>query len=254
MKARTFPKPFYLVGLMAAFALAGGPLLSAGQDDNSAVVKSRIEEKFKQQGLLPGNDIQVNVENKTVTLSGSVRTLAVKGLAGRSAQSIAEGFEIANDLAMVNPGLSPRQIAERIMAAIEESPAYFIFDYIDVGVTTEGVATLKGWTSHSWSAIEFVKVAESQPGVTRVENEIKRVLTTGSDRTLRIQVAQLIYTLPIGRRFSRMNGHVHILVNNGVVSLGGIVDKPSDKDSFERLVRSNTGASSVINMLQVKKK
>ena len=254
MKTRSLTDPFLMMGLLAAFVLATGPFLSAGQDKNSGLVKSRIEETFKQQGLLPGNDIQVSVENKTVTLTGTVRTLAVKGLAGREAQSVAEGFKIANDLALVNPGLSPPQIAERIMAAIDESAAYFIFDYVDVGVAAEGVATLKGWTSHSWSAIEFVKIAESQPGVTKVENDIKRALTAGSDRTLRIQVAQLIYALPIGRKFSRMRGLIHILVSSGVVTLAGIVDKQSDSDRFERLVRFNTGASSVVNMLQVKKK
>jgi osmotically-inducible protein OsmY len=249
MITRSFPKPFYLVGLIVAVVLTGGPLLSAGQDKNSEDLKSRIDEKFKQQGLLVGNAIQVTIEAKTVILSGSVRTLAVKEQAGRDAQSVAEGHKIANNLALVNPGLSPQQIAEGVMAAIDESPAYFIFDYVEVGVTIEGVVTLEGWTS-SGNATEFVKLAKSQSGVTKVESRIKRVLSMGSDRDLRDQVAQRIYA-PIVSGFSRMKGRIHILVDNGVVTLGGTVDKESDINDLAALIRSG---HPLVVKLRVKKK
>jgi hypothetical protein len=254
MTTRRFPKPRNIVVLMVAFALAGGPLLSARQDKTADSVKSRIEEKFKQQGLLLGNDIQVTIENKTVTLSGTVRTLAMKEQAGRDAQSIAKGYKIANDLALVNPDLSPEQIAEGIMTAIEASSSYFIFDLVGLEVSAAGVATLKGWTTYPWSVTEFVKLAQAQPGVQKVENEIQRIMIMDRDLALRTQVAQLIYIRPRGPSFSRMNGPVHIFVTNNVITLSGTVDKESDIESFEGLVRSNTRAFNVINKLRVRKK
>jgi osmotically-inducible protein OsmY len=255
MKARGFSPRKNLVSLAIALLVAGTAWPAAGQDKSAdAAVKSRIEAKFKEQGLLIGNDIQVEVENKTVTLRGTARNLFQKEEAARSARATAKGYKLVNEIALPDAGLSAQQIAEAVMAAIEKSPSYYIFDYVGVGVTEQGTVTLKGWTFYPWSATEFVKLTQSQPGVQNVVNEIRRVVTTDADQALRLRVAQLIYTRPKTMTFSRMNGDVHIIVNNGVVTLGGTVERESDIDGFERLVRFNTAAVNVVNGLQVKKK
>lgn len=244
-----------VAGLLMMAVLAAGPLPAAPQDKNpDAAVKDRVEGKFKEQGLLLGNDIQVTVENKTVTLSGTARTLLQKEDAGRAARSAAKGYKIVNDIALAAVDLSPQQMAEGVMAAIDRSSSYYIFDYVGVAVTAAGVVTLKGWGSFPWSAPEFVKLAQSQPGVQKVVNEVQRLVIMDADRSLRLQVAVLIYTRPSGAGFTRQTGPVHILVNNSVVTLGGFVDREADIDGFEQLVRSNTGALNVINGLQVRKK
>jgi osmotically-inducible protein OsmY len=261
MKTERHSRMIALISLMIVLALAGGPFLAAGpvpaapQDKSAdAAVKARVEGKFKQQGLLLGNDIQVTVENRTVTLNGTVRTLAQKEQAGRDALSVAKGYKLANNIALADSGLSIQQIAEGIIAAIDKSASYFIFDYVGVAVTDKGVATLKGWTSYPWSVTEFVKLAQAQPGVQKVNSEIQHILIMDADRALRTQIAQLIYARPRGPSFSRMNGPVHIIVSNGIVTLGGTVDRESDIDGFERLVRFNTGAINVVNGLQVRRK
>jgi osmotically-inducible protein OsmY len=255
MIIRRFLKPAAVCGLAMIFVLAIGPAFARGQGQTSdADVKARVEEKFKQSGLLVGNEIAVAVENKTVTLTGTVRTLAQKEEAGQEAMAAAKGYKVANNLSLVNAGLSARQMADGIMAAIDKSASYFVFDLVGVDVTAEGEVTLKGWTSFPWSEKEFVKLAQAQPGVTKVRNEILRPMISDAERILRNQVARLIYIRPTGPNFSRMNGHVHIMVNNGVVTLGGTVDKESDVENYERLVRNNTGALGVVNGLQVRKK
>lgn len=244
-----------VAGLLMVAVLAAGPLPAAPQDKNpDAAVKDRVEGKFKEQGLLLGNDIQVTVENKTITLSGTARTLFQKEEAGRAARSAAKGYKIVNDIVLAAADLTPQQIADAVLAAIDRSSSYYIYDYVGVAVTAGGVVTLKGWSSYPWSGTEFVKLAQSQPGVQKVVNEVQRVVILDADRNLRTQVAILIYTRPSGPGFMRQNGPVHILVNNGVVTLGGFVDKEADIDGFERLVRFNTGALNVINGLQLRKK
>jgi osmotically-inducible protein OsmY len=254
MRKHAFSHRNAVVLFIVVLMQAGGLFLAARQAANEdASVKSRLEAKFMREGLLIGNDIQVIVENKTVRLTGTVRTLAQKEQAGRDARLVGKGYEIENNLALAEAGLSPQQIADAINAAIEKSPSYFIFDYVSVGVTEQGMVTLKGWTFYPWSADDFVKLVQAQPGVQRVSNQIKRVLETDGDQALRLQVARLIYALP-QTTFSRMNGPVHIIVNNGVVTLVGTVDKKSDGDDYERLVRINTGAYNVVNELQVRRK
>jgi osmotically-inducible protein OsmY len=240
---------------VALLGLTGAASPASGQGQSAeAAVKGRIEQKFQKDGLLVGNDIQVAVENQTVVLSGTVRTLAQKEQAEKDARNEAKGYRVSNDLALAQADLTPQQIAEAIMGAIEKSSDYGIFDYVGLGVTEQGVVTLKGWTYYPSSAEEFVRIAKSQPGVEKVDNEIRRPLTTDADRALRLQVARLIYIHPRISSFARMNGPIHIIVNNGVVTLGGTVEREADIDGFERLVRSNTGAINVINALQVKRK
>ncbi len=247
---------FAAAGLLAAaltLVLAAGPAFAAGEDKD-ADTKARVEQKFKESGLLVGNDIKVAVGNNTVTLTGTVRTLAEKEKAGQDAAAAAKGYKVANDLALAEAGVSAREIGEAVMAAIETSPSYFIYDLVGPDVTASGEVTLKGWTSYPWSATEFVKLAQAQPGVTKVKNDIQRLLMMDADRNLRTLVARIIYTRPTGPNFQRSTGHVHIIVVNGVVTLGGTVDKQADADSYERLIRLNTGALNVNNGLRVRQK
>jgi osmotically-inducible protein OsmY len=252
---RVFLKTKIIISILALVVLCGGTSFAAGQDQSSdTAVQGRIEGKLKQHGLLVGNDIQVSVADKTVTLSGTARTLAQKEQAGRDALAAAKGYKIVNSIALADAGRSPQQIGEGIMSGIEKSASYVIFDLVGVAVSDKGVATLKGWVYYPWHAAEFVKIAEAQLGVVKVENEIKPLLTMDADSALRLQIARLIYTRPTASSFARTNGPVHIIVFNAVVTLGGTVDRESDIDGFERLVRSNTGAASVVNALQVKKR
>jgi osmotically-inducible protein OsmY len=255
MKKKVFPGMRIIVSFLALVVLCWGTFLAAGQDKSAdTAVQGRIEGKFKQHGLLIGNDIQVSIGDKTVTLSGTVRTLAQKEQAGRDALSAAKGYKIVNSIALADAGRSLQQIAEGIMSGIEKSASYVIFDLVGVAVSDQRVATLKGWVYYPWHAAEFVKIAAAQPGVVKVENEIKPTLTTDMDSSLRLRIARLIYTRPTASSFARMNGPVHIIVFNTVVTLGGTVDKESDIDGYERLVRSNTPSVSVVNALQVKKR
>ncbi len=255
MKNRAFLKITATVSFLALIVLCGSALLAAGQDkDSDAAVQGRIEGKLKQHGLLVGNDIQVSVGDKTVTLSGTVRTLAQKDQAGRDALSAAKGYKIVNGIALADSGRSPEQIGEAIMSAIEKSNSYVIFDLVGPSVSVEGVARLQGWVYYPWHADEFVKIASAQPGVTKVENEIKTVLMTDIDNSLRLRVARLIYNRPTPMGFARMTGSIHIIVFNTVVTLGGTVEKEKDIDAYEQLIRSNLPSVSVVNALEAKKR
>jgi osmotically-inducible protein OsmY len=247
-------KSSILIFLIAVMALAGAVALAAQDKDSAQAAQGRVTEKFKQTGLLLGNDIQVAVAEKTVTLTGTVRNLLQKEQAGREAEGAAKGFKVENNIVLAPSGRSPQQIAEAVMAAIENNPSYFIFDYVGLAVTPDGAVTLKGWTIYPWSTTDLVKAAKSQPGVQKVASEIGRILSSDSDQNLRLQVARLLYLRPTGPGFSRMTGPIHILVQNNVVTLGGTVEKESDIDAFERQVRYNTSASNVINFLRLRKK
>ncbi|MEN6311248.1 MAG: BON domain-containing protein [Acidobacteriota bacterium] len=255
MKRQRFPEAQGLAGLAIILLLAGGLLPAAGQDKNpDAAVLAKIEGKFKQHGLLVGNDIRAAVADKTVTLTGTVRTLAQREDAERDAKSAAKKYKVVNDLVLAAVERSPREIGDAVMAGIEQSRLYAIYDYVGLGVTEKGEVTLKGWVYYPWHAAEFVKIAKSQPGVVKVEDETTALQITGLDETLRYRIARLFYTRPMVLPFSRMTGPVHVVVFNAVVTLGGWVERESDIAGYEQIVRANVGGLNIINMLRARKK
>ena len=251
-------KARYVTAIFGAALLAAG--LAAGcrtqapaqEPASGASVKSRIEAKLGRLAAASGGAVQVAVAGRTVTLTGTVRTLADKNGAGEAAAAASKGYEVVNNLELTKTDLTRQQIAENVYSAIEESPDYGIYDYVGVLVQGEGEAVLKGWVYYPGNARKFVRLAEAQAGVMKVTNEIRPELSSVEDKALRLQVARLIYIRPKTSTFPRMTGNIHILVENGVVTLAGTVKNESDVASFERLVHFNTGAIRIINLLRVK--
>lgn len=237
----------FLSGL-AAFAAA------FPQEKELSSVQKAVEQRLEKRGLLAANHIQVSVEKGVITLSGTVQTLAQKSQAGREAGAVKGHFTVQNNLTLVESSLTPEQIAVNLGTALEKSSFYGIFDWCGFRIDTEGVLTLMGWVYLTGHVAEYVRLAESQPGVTKVVNELRQIMSSDPDNVLRLQVARLIYIRPMAAGFARQPGPIHILVDNGTVTLAGTVSTEGDIRSFESLVRSNTGALAVINELKVRPK
>jgi osmotically-inducible protein OsmY len=234
-----------------AAAAAAGPALPQDRSLEPAI-KSVIENRLQKRGILVGDNIRVTVGNGTVTLAGTVQTLAQKKQAARIAYAVNDAYHVLNDLAVAPSGLEPPRIAAGIRGALDASVFYDIFDWCDVSVTDRGVATLAGWVFVPWHAGEFVKIAESQPGVTKVVDDLRAILPSDFDDMLRVEVARLVYEHPTSWSFARSPGTVHILVDRGVVTLAGTVPAESDVRGLADLVRYNTAALSVVNELKAR--
>ena len=237
---------FLVIGLAMAW---GAPPQGTAADQK---VKQDIEKRLQKHGIPTGVDVQIAVEGRTITLTGTVANLAIRNQAGRDAAAAGKKYKIVNNLAVPKSDFTPQQIGLAIAASLWKSESYGIFDWVGLTVSPEGVVTLKGWVYLTFHADEFIKIAESQPGVTKVVNELQPVMRLEPDNTIRLQAAVLIYRSPRQATFSRMTGPVHILVENAVVTLVGSVENEGDVRGYESLIRSNTGAVNVINELRVK--
>lgn len=256
MKDMHFFRAMGIVSLVAGLALLGRANLAiAGQEKNlDSSVKNVVEHKLQKHKILVGSNIQVIVENMTITLTGTVQTLAQKDQAAKDAHSVGEGYQIINNLTLADANLTPQQIAESVMMGIEKSVFYDIFDLVGLEVSAEGVTTLQGWVYVPFHRAEFVKIAQAAPGVTKVVDELKPEVPDDMDRALRIQAARLIYTTPLLQDFAHQPGPIHILVQNGVITLAGTVKSLQESTSIENLIRYDTGALSVVDNLEVKQK
>jgi hyperosmotically inducible protein len=95
-------------------------------------------------------------------------------------------------------------------------------------------------------------VVKSIEGVERVDNQIKVLPTSPMDDRVRIATYRAIYGQPPLDRYAlQAVPPIHIIVENGRVTLEGVVATQADKDTAN--VRANTvsGVFSVVNNLRV---
>jgi osmotically-inducible protein OsmY len=244
-----------VVGIVLVFFLAALARFAEGspQDKNLSAIQKAVEQQLQKHRLLAGNAIQVNVGNGAIILTGTVQTLAQKTQAGRDAAAVKGHFSVENNLTLVKSDLTPEQVADEIETALDKSSFYSIFDWCEFRVDPEGVVTLMGWV-HLGRGDDYTKLAEAQPGVTKVLNELRHIMTVETDSALRRKVAHEIYRRSMAKNYAHQTGPVHILVENGVVTLLGTVSSEGDIASNISLVRSSTTANEVVNKLKVKSK
>ena len=153
-----------------------------------------------------------------------------------------------NDAFVAGPE-NEAQLARQIRHSLLMLPYYSIFD--DLAFRLNGsVVTLEGacpgetpWDIRS----EAENVVKRVPGVTQVINNIKVLPVSPMDWQIRRAVAQAIYgNSEIGMRYGyKALPPIHIIVENGHVTLEGVVDNQFD----DTLIR--TRANAVPNVFSV---
>jgi osmotically-inducible protein OsmY len=254
MKCLNLSKALGVLLLTATPALWGVFNLSLAQQDKDrdSTVKGAVENKLHKDGILVNANVQVTVQNKVITLQGTIQTLAQGEQAVLDTSSVGKGFRIENNLVLAKTDLTAEQVAQSVMKAINTSDSYGIFDWVGLEASKEGEVTLEGWVFLPLHRGDFIKIAKGTPGVTKVVDKLKSVFTLESDNRIRIQTARLIYNRPAMRDFAHSPGPIHILVDNDVVTLVGTVKTLGDRSVIENLVRNNSGARGVINELEAK--
>jgi hyperosmotically inducible protein len=109
-------------------------------------------------------------------------------------------------------------------------PRYSIFDNIGFFVD-EGRVELLGEVSEPFKKADLGRIAQRVPGVTSMSNELKVLPVSPMDNRLRLQVARAIYRDPVLSRYSMDPvPPIHIIVDNGHVTLEGVVSTDMDKN------------------------
>jgi len=248
-----------LICVIALFIFASSgifvsPATGKAQDNKITdnAVKTLLERKLKKDKLLKDDNIKVTVENGVVTLTGTVPTLADKKKAEQDAEKVAESYKTENELVLVQANSSDQQLAKEVGDQIHNNLFYTVFDWIVVQVQG-GAVTLSGYVSYAWAKTVFQHLAETVPGVKQVNNEIQALPLSTYDDRLRQSIARAIYSDPMFEGYANdPDPPIHIIVNNGKVTLMGVVNYPIEKSSAERIVLFDTEAFGVTNDLEVR--
>jgi hyperosmotically inducible protein len=128
-------------------------------------------------------------------------------------------------------------------------PNFTIFDSVNAQVE-DGVVTLTGKVTMPYKRDALVERIMRVNGVRQVHNDITVLPVSQFDDELRLRIARAIYgNSNFWRYGSMVNPPIHIIVENGRVTLEGVVNSNVDR-MLARSIASSFGAFSVTNKLK----
>ncbi len=148
-------------------------------------IRADLNEKLAKSQGLQGQNVQVGVEDRIVTLNGRVETPAQKTGAEQLAMSVANVVNVINRLEVSNPSAPQnetpgapesasrdRELANRVLFALFKDRDNFT----DVGAikvgSREGAVTLTGATSNRAERALAERIAREVDGVKSVSNQL----------------------------------------------------------------------------------
>lgn len=245
-----------LVPAVLAFLLLGGAALSrhsialAQGEDNS--LRAQIVNKALNKSQL--KNVEVTVTNGVAKLTGTVDTFYWKEEADKRVHRVKGVTAVDNEIEVAGPEISDAQLQQKLVQAISYDRVGYgttPFNAISVNVDN-GVVTLGGTAYGPVDADSAVAVASNTKGVKDVINNISVDPVSPMDDRIRRAVYRAVYGFPSLNRYAIDPAQpIRISVQNGNVTLYGVVDRQADKDAAG--IRANTvpGVFKVTNNLVV---
>jgi hyperosmotically inducible protein len=120
-------------------------------------------------------------------------------------------------------------VAERVRHEILMYSNYTLWDDVNFRVDNGNVSLL-GAVSQPYKSSDLQRIVQHIPGVASVTNELKVLPLSPNDDRLRLQVARAIYRDPVLSRYAMgAIPSIHIIVDNGKVTLTGVVNNTMEK-------------------------
>lgn len=146
---------------------------------------------------------------------------------------------------------TPRGLAQSVRHELVMLPYYSIFDNLAYQVEGDTV-TLYGQVTRPTLKTDAERVVKHVEGVNRVVNRIEVLPLSPFDNRIRIAEYRAIFGYgPLYRYAMGANPSVHIIVDNGHVTLEGVVNNQGDKNIAGIRANGVAGVFSVTNNLQV---
>ncbi|HWB83133.1 MAG TPA: BON domain-containing protein [Bryobacteraceae bacterium] len=149
------------------------------------------------------------------------------------------------------PSKAATSLEQRVRTELLKLPYYGVFDHLAFQVDGSHV-TLSGEVSWPTLQTQAERVVSSVEGVNSVTSHIKVLPVSTNDDQIRIATYWAIYGNSALARY-RMNPHapIRIIVENGHVTLKGVVGSEMDRTIAQMQANSVPGAFSVTNHLQL---
>jgi len=201
-------------------------------------------------------NVQSSVEDGIVTLTGSVGVYQQKLDAGNKVHKLAHVQGVRNLIAVAGTSVTDADL----MVTLDRKLYYDrlgldnLFNFVTASVS-DGVVTLIGETRNPNDLDSALSLVDTTPGVKDVINNVSVAPASIFDDRIRLEEARVIYRDPVLSRYAIDPAKpIRIVVENGKVSLYGVVSSTMDKQVAGIRASQVFGAFSVQNNLEVVKR
>lgn len=165
------------------------------------------------------------------------------------------GLLLAGGLAVAANPATPTttpELERKVVHEFRMYPNFTIFDNVQVRVDNGNVELL-GQVSQPYKKSDLQRIASHINGVDSVTNDITVLPLSPFDNRIRLQVARAIYRDPVLSRYGIQSvPPIHIIVDNGHVTLEGFVSTEMEKNvAGIRASGASLSFGPVVNNLQV---
>jgi len=239
------------VGLFVAAVLAIPALAqTAGSGRYDQQIQADVTKLLSSKDKWKG--VTASTEDAIVTLNGSLKILIDKIDLGKKVDKIKNVNGVRNHIE-ISGSASDVELKEKLADKLRYDRVGYgiLFNNLTLDVQN-GVATIGGQVRDYPSRDSAIAIATTMPGVKDVVDNIEVLPTSGMDDDLRIRVARAIYGNNVLSRYALdPQKPIRIVVDNGHVSLYGVVDSAMDKQIAVTQAKSVPNVFSVEDHLMV---
>lgn len=233
-------------------------MVSASFADRQAITPSQVEANIQNRlyraHIFKHGQVQVSVVNGTATLTGTVDSFGTKMDAQRAAKKAADGMVVENNLSIQTADISAQEILAKARKEIATYYAYTIFDGISFEAKGNSLI-VKGQVTQPYKRSDIGSILGHIQGVSDLKNELQVLPLSDFDDHIRLSIARAIYRDPYFVHYAvQALPPIHIIVDNGNVTLEGVVATRMDSIKAELAARSAAPSFILTNNLRVEQK
>lgn len=143
-------------------------------------------------------------------------------------------------------------LSRKIRKELVTIPFFSVFDWLEGNVEPDGTVYLRGQVTRPTIKSDAERRVDRIAGVEKVVNEIEVLPLSSNDDRIRRAAYSALFAggSPLFRYGQGANPSIHIIVNNGRVTLKGVVANQGDRDLANLRVNGVEGVFEVKNELQ----
>lgn len=240
-----------VTALVIATSIGAVPSAMAENTPNDSSIRAELTKSLSNKKF---KEIQTSVQNGTVSLTGTVNVYGDKLEAEKKAHKLKAVAAVQDDIKVVGPAVPDELLQVKLMRKIQ-------YDRIGYGTTTfnaisvsvqNGVVALGGTAYGPVDKQYALADASYMAGVKDVIDNIEVDPLSMFDDRIRIATARAVYGFPSLNKYAiDPVKPIRIVVQNGNVTLKGVVMNKMDKDVAGIRANGVFGVFKVTNELQV---
>lgn len=248
---RTWFFPGKMVGHEFAYPETRGKEIAQSAGRNVPTVSDAEYNKMKS-GMAKGDDEVLVAVHEISLYSISPEGKQMKTEEGRKMNERADAMTQRPDQFVTSKAVPETRLERQVRKEIVTLPFYSIWDHIEFRVSDSGEVALMGSVYRPSMKKSVERVVSNVEGVKSVKNNIEILPTSTQDDDIRQAAYASIYGHPALQPYQlRAVPPIHIIVDNGNLTLEGVVQNQMDKNVAGIQANSVNGVFSVENNLRV---